>query len=317
MASMTIREIEPERDAPAVVELLREASPTAVINVPSWLHRLRSVPPRSRPLNLVAEMAGRVVGRAGCNLENLFTESTELAYVGVNVLEAHRRHGIGTALFERMVTHAAAIGASKQLTLFYENEAGTRFAQAHGFAEVRAEQESQLDPRRVTEVPAAEVDLRRVADVDPRLVHAVDEAATRDLPATEGIEGIPFDEWVGHVLEHPLFTPEGSFVAMADGAAVAVSLLLVDPDSGRGVSMFTGTLREHRGRGLGLAVKLGSIHWAAEHGVTSLTTTNDERNAPMLAINRRLGYVPIGRRVEWLREPVETASSPAPPAPVR
>jgi RimJ/RimL family protein N-acetyltransferase len=136
-----------------------------------------------------------------------------------------------------------------------------------------------------------------------------------DMPATEPYEAIPFDEWVQHVLEHPLFTAEGSFVAMVGEIAAAISLLLVEPETGRGVSMFTGTLREHRGRGLGRAAKLGSIRWAAEHGVTSLTTTNDERNAPMLAINRRLGYAPIGRRVEWLRGRVETASSPAPPAP--
>jgi RimJ/RimL family protein N-acetyltransferase len=77
--------------------------------------------------------------------------------------------------------------------------------------------------------------------------------------------------------------------------------------------MFTGTLRAYRGRGLALAVKLASIAWAREHGVTSMQTNNDETNAPMLAINRRLGYRPAGRRVEWVR--AGTASSPAPPAP--
>jgi RimJ/RimL family protein N-acetyltransferase len=90
-------------------------------------------------------------------------------------------------------------------------------------------------------------------------------------------------------------------------------MLLADSE-GRATNMFTGTLREFRGRGLGLAVKLASIAWATENGITSLVTTNDERNAPMLAINRRLGYVPAGRQVEYLRE-AETASAPAPPAP--
>jgi len=31
-------------------------------------------------------------------------------------------------------------------------------------------------------------------------------------------------------------------------------------------------------------------------------TTNDETNAPMLAINRRLGYRVAGRRVEYRRD---------------
>ena len=300
MTSMTIRPVTPD-DGPAVVALLRETAPTAVVSVASWLHRLRSVPPRSRPLTVVAELDGRVVGRAGCNLDNFFTETTDVGFLGVDVQEASRRRGIGTALLERALEHAAEIGARSQLTMFYENEAGVRFAHSNGFTEVRAERESLLDPRRVAETPQPDVELRRVADVDPRLVHAVDEAATRDVPATAQIDAIPYDEWVGHVLEHPLFTSEGSFVAMVEGVAAAVSLLLVEPESGRGVSMFTGTLREHRGRGLARAVKLASIRWAADHGVTLLTTTNDERNAPMLALNRRLGYQPAGRRVEYLR----------------
>jgi RimJ/RimL family protein N-acetyltransferase len=79
-----------------------------------------------------------------------------------------------------------------------------------------------------------------------------------------------------------------------------VSLLAAEFESGRGVNMFTGTLREYRGRGLALAVKLATTHWAAGHGITQISTDNDERNAPMLAINRRLGYEPIGRRVEYL-----------------
>jgi len=42
--------------------------------------------------------------------------------------------------------------------------------------------------------------------------------------------------------------------------------------------------------------------WAAEHGITQLVTTNDETNAPMLAVNERLGYTSSLRRVEYLRE---------------
>ena len=46
-------------------------------------------------------------------------------------------------------------------------------------------------------------------------------------------------------------------------------------------------------------MKLASVRWAAENGITQLVTTNDETNGPMLAVNRRLGYEPAGRRVEY------------------
>jgi len=71
------------------------------------------------------------------------------------------------------------------------------FATARGFREERAEAQSVLDPRTVDERPAPHIDLRRVADLDPRLVYEVDIAATRDMPSTETIDEIPYDEWVG------------------------------------------------------------------------------------------------------------------------
>ena len=49
-------------------------------------------------------------------------------------------------------------------------------------------------------------------------------------------------------------------------------------------------------------MKRASLRWAAENGIRAVWTTNDETNAAMLAINRRLGYVSRMRRVEYLRE---------------
>ncbi len=55
----------------------------------------------------------------------------------------------------------------------------------------------------------------------------------------------------------------------------------------------TGTARAARGRGVATAIKRAMILWARdEAGLTALRTTNEERNAPMLAINRKLGYRP-------------------------
>jgi RimJ/RimL family protein N-acetyltransferase len=165
---------------------------------------------------------------------------------------------------------------------------------------VRAEPESELDPRTVIERPVG--DLRSISSIDPRLAYVVDMEATHDVPSTEPFAEMPYEEWEGHVLRHPLFTAEGSFVAFDDGDAAAVSLLIVDHDTGRAVNMFTGTRTGYRGRGHALAVKLASIEWAAANGVTKLITNNDATNAPMLAVNSRLGYRFVGRRVEYLKD---------------
>ncbi|HXK13488.1 MAG TPA: GNAT family N-acetyltransferase [Gaiellaceae bacterium] len=301
MHTPSIRELDPERDAADIVEILREASPLIVLSRDSWLHRVRTIPERAKQAGWVVEDEGRVVAN-GWVFRTFFSEGSTSAQCAVNVRAAHRRRGIGSALYERVLEHVEALGSTSLLASFPEDDAGVSFAKARGFREERAEAESVLDPRTVAERPASDLDLRRVADVEPRLVYDADIAATRDMPSTEPVDEIPYDEWVGHVLEYPFFTAEGSYVAMVDGVAAAVSLLIADEESGRGANMFTGTQSAYRGRGLGLAVKLASIAWAREHGITQIATRNDETNAPMLAINRRLGYVPAGRRVEYIRE---------------
>ena len=122
------------------------------------------------------------------------------------------------------------------------------------------------------------------------------------MPSTEAVEDLPYDDWARMVLDYPLFAAEGSFVAYVADEPAAVSLLVADLDSGRSMNWFTGTRRAHRGRGLGVAVKTASILWAKQRGIREMVTDNDETNAAMLAINRRLGFRPSRRRVEWLRE---------------
>jgi GNAT superfamily N-acetyltransferase len=297
---MTIRELDPERDAEQVVALLLATNPTAVTNAAEWLHRRGAIPGRARYDSRVVEIGGRIVGfvEAGLN----FFGSGDLGIVGVRVDPEHRCHGIGDALYQIGVEHVGSLGVPRATSMFEETDAAVEFARRRGWREVRAETLALLDPRSVSELPRPSVELIPARDLDPRELHRVDEETTRDMPAVEEFKEIPYDEWRAFVWDSPLFTREGSFGAVVDGRVAAVSLLVANLDAGRAVNMFTGTSREYRGRGLALAVKLASTHWAAANGITQIVTTNDENNAPMLAVNRRLGYRPSGRRVEYLRD---------------
>jgi GNAT superfamily N-acetyltransferase len=301
MASMTIRPLELDRDADDLVVLVREAVPTATVNRAAIVSRISAVPERAGLRIWIAEVNSEAIGRADAFM-NFLSKGSRSCFVGVTVRSDHRRRGVGAELHELCVGRAEELGAAGLITNFYENPAGVAFARALGWREVRAETESILDPRTVTEATPTDVDLRPVTEVDPQLVWRVDVESSLDVPQTETVDDIPYEEWEDHVLRYPIFEPDGSFVAVVDGVVAAVSLLVADRDSGRATNMFTGTLREYRGRGLARAVKLATTHWAAANGITQITTTNDETNAAMLAVNRRLGYQPGGRRVEYLRE---------------
>ena len=60
-------------------------------------------------------------------------------------------------------------------------------------------------------------------------------------------------------------------------------------------------LADHRGHRLGQLVKAANLR-ALRAGlpqVRRVVTWNAESNAPMLRVNRALGFEPVGRMVEW------------------
>lgn len=60
----------------------------------------------------------------------------------------------------------------------------------------------------------------------------------------------------------------------------------------------TATHPQARGRGLALPLKLHAIRRAREAGFSTMRTNNHSTNAPMLAVNRRLGFQPRPGRFE-------------------
>jgi len=95
--------------------------------------------------------------------------------------------------------------------------------------------------------------------------------------------------------------PDASFAALVDGELAGVTMIRVDRPSGRAQNNLCGVRPPYRGRGLALLLKSHSLRRAAELGATIALTDNDETNAPMLAVNTRLGYTPLARRLEWKR----------------
>jgi GNAT superfamily N-acetyltransferase len=103
------------------------------------------------------------------------------------------------------------------------------------------------------------------------------------------------------IWRRPTITLDGSSAAVVEGRVVSFTILAANLELGRAYNENTGTLTAYRGRGLAEKVKRAALRWAAENGITAVWTNNDETNAPMPAVHRRLGYEPKLRWVEYLR----------------
>jgi GNAT superfamily N-acetyltransferase len=95
------------------------------------------------------------------------------------------------------------------------------------------------------------------------------------------------------ILQNPLLDRTCSTVVLRDGEPTALCWLKGDPALGRHGVELTATAAQWRGQGLARLAKLSALSLAQRAGVRWVGTANDERNAPMLAVNRRLGHLPL------------------------
>jgi GNAT superfamily N-acetyltransferase len=261
----------------------------------AWLARRGAHPPRAQERTFVAETRGVVVGFVQAWLD-WWTPMPGACVAIVRVAEQQRGVGIGSELWHAARRHLLAVGGGLCGAYFEWTEDGERWARRRGFTPARYETLLAVDPRTVRGVAAVD-GFRAVplGEVAPEDVHAVEEAAGEpsSVPLSHR-----YDEWLESVWKNADL--DAGTAVLAGDRVVAISFLRLDSATRRGANGLTAVLPEHRGRGLAALAKTRSLRYAAEHAIVEVVASNDDANAPMLAVNRRLGYAPVGRRVEML-----------------
>ncbi len=113
-------------------------------------------------------------------------------------------------------------------------------------------------------------------------------------PQGQSHEPTTFEPWSNFYLEGPGAMPEALVVALAEGEVVGYAGM-------RQAWIDVSDRREHArppsgdpgAAGIATALKLAQIERARLAGVEKLFTTNDEKNAGMREVNKRLGYKPM------------------------
>jgi GNAT superfamily N-acetyltransferase len=255
----------------------------------------------------VADAQGGVVGYAYVEEPNIAARPGRIR-IRVMVHPAHRRAGLGCALYEVLEAQARKAGATELVTEGRDDEAGAqRFLARRGFAEYHRRIESRLPLPEVAPAAIARgiealtdaffPDGVRIATYR-QLLLAVPDAARRlyDLDAELwadvpfGLTGsVPtFEQYQAEELADPDFLPQATFVALDGDRWVGLGALM----NGRGflLNSMTGVAREWRGRGLARWLKLHTIRWALERSAPGMRTFNDAVNEAILGLNRSLGF---------------------------
>lgn len=115
-------------------------------------------------------------------------------------------------------------------------------------------------------------------------------AAEQDIPTTIPMRKESFDEWEHLTFDHPGIRKDRFWIAREGDTIVGLSVLAFPVQRGLPWTDFTATSRAVRGRGIARALKYQSMAQAIELGYERVRTSNDGDNAPILAINREMGY---------------------------
>ncbi|MFD3524052.1 GNAT family N-acetyltransferase [Streptomyces sp. NPDC058653] len=302
--SLIVRDFRPE-DAAAVVRVRRATVPYAVTTEDALHFAVRSAHPASKYRMLVAEDGGEVIGTSHVALAH-DSDVPGQSRVNPHVHPDHQGKGAGSAILRAAEEHLAAEGATAVLTWVNDEPASLAFAAHRGYSPLRTAHFQRLDLAGATlpeppEFPAGYTPATGAdfAD-DPRSVFEADAEASSDEPGDISTNLDDYEDWLNHTWRHPCLDHRLSTLVVADGRIVAFTLVHTDGDTTY-LSAMTGTLRDHRGRGLAGAAKVDSLRRARAAGYTDAFTNNDAGNEPMLAVNARLGYRVSASEVRHVR----------------
>jgi GNAT superfamily N-acetyltransferase len=311
--SLEMREFDPT-DYPKLLEIYNANYPDYARSIAEWRSRDETVDRSKYYLQRYSFLERKAIVGFGdvSHVTDMF--HPHKFWINILVDPPSQGRGIGGSIYERLTRElkklnaVAAWAGSKEdlpkLTVFY---------QRRGFAEKMKAWESRLN------VPT--MDLEKFRDYSEKVfqqgititnlaaerqkdqdslkkLHELVQLVSADMPSTAPFTPISYEQWEAFELKNPSLLPEGYMIAKEGSKYVGLSTVWRLDQEPRGlVQGNTGVRREYRGRGIAVALKLKVIDFARRNGYEKMKTWNASNNAPMLAVNAKLGFK---RGVGWI-----------------
>ncbi|HXI15448.1 MAG TPA: GNAT family N-acetyltransferase [Chloroflexota bacterium] len=230
--------------------------------------------------------------------------------MSLDVHPEQQRKGIGSALYEHLLAIVRARNGKALRTDTQETRtAALEFLARRGFEEIQRFWESRLDVAAFNVAPFSAADARAEGEgitittlADELAAHGESEevlkaiyemelAAFLDVPFADPATPFHYDEWRKDALESPNGLKDAYFLAKHGERYTGVSNMHKNPEHpGVIYQGFTGVIREFRGKGVAMALKLQTVTYARANGYREIRTGNNTRNRPMLRINEAMGF---------------------------
>ncbi len=226
----------------------------------------------------------------------------------------HQGRGVGQAIYDRLNEELDDLDAMLVWTMSKEDlPRRIEFFRRRGFSERTRSWESRLDlstadPARfgayLEKVLKEGITFTTLAEEQHhgqdslKKIHELVQLINADMPREAAFTPLSYEQWEALSLKNPRLLPEGYVIAKDGSEYVGLSNVVRNDTEPQVLNQDdTGVRREYRGRGVATALKLKVIEFGKRNGYAMVKTWNDSDNAPMLAVNTKLGFK---RQVGWI-----------------
>jgi GNAT superfamily N-acetyltransferase len=122
-------------------------------------------------------------------------------------------------------------------------------------------------------------------------LYELSEDTRADTAFIEPLTRNEYGRWRDMCLDGYRANTDAFFVAARDGEYVGIAML-AKAEAGANIdTRWVGVRRDMRGQGIAMGLKKRMFNYARAHDHPRITTVTNSKNAPVIAMNQKLGYI--------------------------